>query len=111
MSPWHKADIATALNDVRFSNRPFRVKRFQTIHDSGDRGRSRARASRESTARAEYRQVFAIVVSVIGAEYAVLVTSRGRVVTSNSVAAPTIRPRAAPKQPLDDSNFPQAATR
>src|SRR5262245_47317463 len=22
-------------NDVRFSNRPFRVKRFQTIHDSG----------------------------------------------------------------------------
>jgi hypothetical protein len=30
--------------DVRFSNRPVWVKRFQTIHDSGDRGRSRARA-------------------------------------------------------------------
>src|SRR5262249_41338564 len=25
----------TRRSDVRFSNRPFRVKRFQTIHDSG----------------------------------------------------------------------------
>src|SRR6266508_3462389 len=29
---WHLCDIARALIDVRFSNRPFRVKRFQTIH-------------------------------------------------------------------------------
>ena len=28
---WHKADEPTAC-DVRFSNRPFGVKRFQTIH-------------------------------------------------------------------------------
>jgi len=25
---WHKADITIVLNDVRFSNRPFGVKRF-----------------------------------------------------------------------------------
>jgi hypothetical protein len=25
---WHKADIATVLNDVRFSNRPVWVKRY-----------------------------------------------------------------------------------
>src|SRR6516162_1881296 len=31
----HKADIAIVRNNVRFSNRPFRVKRFQTIHDCG----------------------------------------------------------------------------
>jgi hypothetical protein len=30
-----KADMATAIRDVRFSNRPFGVKRFQTIHDCG----------------------------------------------------------------------------
>src|SRR5271169_33948 len=29
---WHIADIGIALGDVRFSNRPFWVKRFQTIH-------------------------------------------------------------------------------
>src|SRR5258707_15501625 len=28
----HLADVATASSDVRFSNRPFGVKRFQTIH-------------------------------------------------------------------------------
>jgi hypothetical protein len=32
---WHLADITTALIHVRFSNRPFGVKRFQTIHDCG----------------------------------------------------------------------------
>src|SRR6476661_11215240 len=37
---WHEADMPTASRDVRFSNRPFGVKRFQTIHH-----RSRARAS------------------------------------------------------------------
>src|SRR6266566_1150968 len=29
---WHECDIARSQMDVRFSNRPFRVKRFQTIH-------------------------------------------------------------------------------
>jgi hypothetical protein len=29
------ATIRQVCSDVRFSNRPFRVKRFQTIHDSG----------------------------------------------------------------------------
>src|SRR5215475_10817110 len=29
---WHEADISSQLAHVRFSNRPFRVKRFQTIH-------------------------------------------------------------------------------
>src|ERR1017187_9777033 len=29
---WHLTDIATALANVRFSNRPFEVKHFQTIH-------------------------------------------------------------------------------
>jgi hypothetical protein len=29
---WHKADNPTAPAFVRFSNRPFEVKRFQTIH-------------------------------------------------------------------------------
>ena len=28
---WHKADIPTRSTDVRFSNRPFGVKHFQTI--------------------------------------------------------------------------------
>jgi len=42
---WDKADIPITPSDVRFSNRPVGVKRFQTIHDSGDRGRSQARAS------------------------------------------------------------------
>ena len=28
---WHKAAVARLLPDVRFSNRPFRVKHFQTI--------------------------------------------------------------------------------
>jgi hypothetical protein len=32
---WHKADITTALTNVRFSNRPVGVKRFQAIHDCG----------------------------------------------------------------------------
>jgi hypothetical protein len=32
---WHKADVSIVLNDVRFSNRPVGVKRFQTHHDSG----------------------------------------------------------------------------
>jgi hypothetical protein len=30
-----KADIARTRLDVRFSNRPVGVKRFQTIHDCG----------------------------------------------------------------------------
>jgi hypothetical protein len=29
---WCKADIARTCRHVRFSNRPFGVKRFQTIH-------------------------------------------------------------------------------
>src|SRR5712671_2351431 len=29
---WHKTDVAVATVDVCFSNRPFGVKRFQTIH-------------------------------------------------------------------------------
>src|SRR5690349_1416491 len=29
---WHKADIREHSTDVRFSNRPAGVKRFQTIH-------------------------------------------------------------------------------
>jgi len=29
---WHLADMITAFGDVRFSNRPFGVKHFQTIH-------------------------------------------------------------------------------
>jgi hypothetical protein len=29
---WHLADVTVVLNNVRFSNRPFEVKRFQTIH-------------------------------------------------------------------------------
>ncbi len=28
---WHKADMAIAFSDVRFSNRPFGVKHFQTV--------------------------------------------------------------------------------
>jgi hypothetical protein len=28
----HQADMAMTPGNVRFSNRPFRVKRFQTIH-------------------------------------------------------------------------------
>jgi hypothetical protein len=32
---WHKADITAVLIDVRFSNRPVGVKRFQTIHGCG----------------------------------------------------------------------------
>src|SRR3984893_3242446 len=32
VSFWQKADIWRLAHDVRFSNRPFRVKRFQTIH-------------------------------------------------------------------------------
>ena len=37
MSPFlaHKADNAVAPIDVRFSNRPFGVKHFQTIHLCG----------------------------------------------------------------------------
>jgi hypothetical protein len=30
-----QADMARSNCDVRFSNRPFGVKRFQTIHDCG----------------------------------------------------------------------------
>jgi len=30
-----KADVTLLNFDVRFSNRPFGVKRFQTIHDCG----------------------------------------------------------------------------
>jgi hypothetical protein len=29
---WHKSEVPERINDVRFSNRPFGVKRFQTIH-------------------------------------------------------------------------------
>jgi hypothetical protein len=29
---WHERDQQTRRSNVRFSNRPFRVKRFQTIH-------------------------------------------------------------------------------
>ena len=29
---WHKSEVTERINDVRFSNRPFRVKRFQTSH-------------------------------------------------------------------------------
>ena len=29
---WHLGDVPERRNDVRFSNRPFGVKRFQTIH-------------------------------------------------------------------------------
>jgi hypothetical protein len=32
---WHKADVQKPPMNVRFSNRPFGVKRFQTIHDYG----------------------------------------------------------------------------
>src|SRR5262249_58671438 len=32
---WHNATNRHVHSNVRFSNRPFRVKRFQTIHDSG----------------------------------------------------------------------------
>ena len=32
---WPKADMPIAFSDVRFSNRPVGVKRFQTIHDCG----------------------------------------------------------------------------
>jgi hypothetical protein len=32
---WHKADMAIAFIDVRFSNRPIGVKRFQAIHHCG----------------------------------------------------------------------------
>src|SRR3974377_2324600 len=39
------ADIAEAREHVRFSNRPFWVKRFQTVHHFSGRCRSRARAS------------------------------------------------------------------
>src|SRR3977135_2726800 len=28
----YKSEVPEHINDVRFSNRPFRVKRFQTIH-------------------------------------------------------------------------------
>jgi hypothetical protein len=31
----HEAAVRPVQNYVRFSNRPFRVKRFQTIHDCG----------------------------------------------------------------------------
>src|SRR6266508_4424896 len=31
---WHECDIARSRMDVRFSNRPFGVKRFQAIHHS-----------------------------------------------------------------------------
>jgi hypothetical protein len=41
----HKADMAVALVDVRFSNRPSGVKRFQAIHQLQCRCRSRALAS------------------------------------------------------------------
>jgi hypothetical protein len=29
---WHFSAVPTAPTNVRFSNQPFRVKRFQTIH-------------------------------------------------------------------------------
>ena len=32
---WHKADIAMHSVNVRFSNWPAGVKRFQTLHDAG----------------------------------------------------------------------------
>src|SRR5258706_11930816 len=32
---WHKADVTAPLVNVRFSNRPFGVKHFQTIHQCG----------------------------------------------------------------------------
>src|SRR5438046_6070270 len=32
---WHKADVYAAPMNVRFSNRPFGVKHFQTIHQCG----------------------------------------------------------------------------
>src|SRR5258706_12026284 len=32
---WHQPDMPTALRNVCFSNRPFGVKRFQTIHHHG----------------------------------------------------------------------------
>ncbi len=32
---WHFSAVPTAPSNVGFSNRPFRVKRFQTIHDCG----------------------------------------------------------------------------
>src|SRR5262245_65469485 len=35
VSFWHSSAVPTAPSNVGFSNRPFRVKRFQTIHDSG----------------------------------------------------------------------------
>src|SRR5258706_13641006 len=32
---WQKADVTAPLVNVRFSNRPFGVKHFQTIHQCG----------------------------------------------------------------------------
>ena len=32
---WHETDMPWSSGDVRFSNRPVGVKRFQTIHGSG----------------------------------------------------------------------------
>ena len=32
---WHVCDMPTVWSDVRFSNRPFGVKHFQTIHQCG----------------------------------------------------------------------------
>jgi hypothetical protein len=32
---WHKCEVPTVLSNVRFSNRPFGVKHFQTIHQCG----------------------------------------------------------------------------
>src|SRR3954453_21535203 len=41
---WHKCEVPTALSNVRFSNRPFEVKRFQTIrHCSVDVARGLVR--------------------------------------------------------------------
>src|SRR5262252_4397094 len=42
---WRKADMSVLSLNVRFSNRPSRVKRFQAIHQLQCRCRSRARAS------------------------------------------------------------------
>src|SRR5262249_36219090 len=42
---WHLRDIARSPMDVRFSNRPSGVKRFQAIHQLQCRCRSRALAS------------------------------------------------------------------
>src|SRR5262249_50016108 len=42
---WHKADMPLVSLDVRFSNRPSGVKRFQAIHQLQCRCRSRALAS------------------------------------------------------------------